>query len=333
MANGTVPRVQVERFAHIDPHVDQHLDAVTDRVSELSEMGFHGDPSIDLSRKRRSTIDRESPATKALIAEYPAAAAWLDLVPTAAALEPLYSPRDQMLPNGVPVDPGSRRWFCNLADARGIRSRAAALKTVLASADSPNCRWLSLACGAARPVLEAATARRDNPPSQVVLVDLDKASLARAKRTAAELELQSARTIHSNVLNRSGVRHWRHPHVLREGSFGIVEAVGLLEYLQDDDWPYTYRGVIATRRLMAGAITFLRNAYRLLQPGGSMIVANMLDSHPELGFTLNVVQWPHIQPRSVDETLRILDMAGAHGDVTVVLPDDGVYALYVVRKP
>lgn len=333
MTEEIVARLQVERFAYTDPHVDEHLHAISAKVAELAKMGFRGDPTLDLNRKRRSAIDRRSPATSALIAHVPAASGWLDLVPTAAALEPLYRPHDDFLPNGIPIDPHSRQWFCNLADARGIRSRAAALKSLLAMADTPKTRWISLACGAARPVLEAAATETGATPSEVVLLDLDRAALAQASQTATQLGLQSVHPIRANVLNRKGIHHWRHARTLQESSFGVVEAVGLLEYLQDDDWPYTYRGVIATRRLMAGAVTFLRNAFKLLESGGYLVVGNMLDSHPELAFTLNVVQWPHIQPRSVDATLRLLDLACAHGDLTVIQPDDGVYALYVVRKP
>lgn len=59
----------------------------------------------------------------------------------------------------------------------------------------------------------------------------------------------------------------------------------------------------------------------------------MLPTHPQLGFTLNVIQWPHIQPRSVEEVGSLIDDAGLDGERSVYLPDDGVYAVYVVRKP
>lgn len=326
------PRVRLERFVHQDPYVDDRSHAVASQLQELSAMGFHGDPTIDMARKRRSNVDRTNPATAKLLAAYPAFSAWLDLAPTAAALEPLYHPLDEMLPNGIAIDPGTRHWFCNIADARGIRSRAAALKSTLTRTAPPGRRWLSLACGAARPVLEAAAALApEHQPTEVVLVDLDQAALAQARRVAAERSVASVRTTRANVLNRHGLRRWRRTGTFRDNSFGVVEAVGLLEYLQDD-WPYTYRGVLQARRLMAGAVTFVRNAYRLVERGGCLIVGNMLDSHPELGFTLNVVQWPHIRPRSVEATLRVLALAGISGEVTVVQPDDGVYALCIARK-
>jgi hypothetical protein len=91
--------------------------------------------------------------------------------------------------------------------------------------------------------------------------------------------------------------------------------------------------VVATRRRLAGAVTFLRNAFDCVRPGGVLVVGNMLDSHPELGLTINVIQWPHIQPRSIDEMLGIFATAGLAGHVDVHLPVDGVYAVYAIHKP
>lgn len=82
----------------------------------------------------------------------------------------------------------------------------------------------------------------------------------------------------------------------------------------------------------AGAVTFVRNAFACVRPGGMLITGNMLDTHPQLGFTMDVIQWPHIQPRSTAEMLDIFEAAGIRGHVDVHLPSDGVYAVYVLRK-
>ena len=42
--------------------------------------------------------------------------------------------------------------------------------------------------------------------------------------------------------------------------------------------------------LQVNAATFLANAAQLVKPGGLLLVGNMRDTHPQLGFTLNVVQ-------------------------------------------
>lgn len=54
----------------------------------------------------------------------------------------------------------------------------------------------------------------------------------------------------------------------------------------------------------------LANAAQLVKPGGLLLTGNMRDTHPQLGFTLNVVQWPHIQPRSIETMQRIVEAAG-----------------------
>ena len=106
-----------------------------------------------------------------------------------------------------------------------------------------------------------------------------------------------------------------------------------MEYLRADDWVYRYAKVVRGHRQMAGAVTFLRNAFEFVRPGGRLIFGNMRDSHPELAFTLNVVQWPHIQPRSLEHVMTIVTATGLHGSAEVYLPTDGVYALYSITRP
>lgn len=79
-------------------------------------------------------------------------------------------------------------------------------------------------------------------------------------------------------------------------------------------------------------INALQNSYRLNKPGKGMIVGNMLDSHPQFGFTLNTIQWPHIQPRSIDQMAQLFRRAGSNDDIDVYRPEDDVYAGCVVRK-
>lgn len=168
---------------------------------------------------------------------------------------------------------------------------------------------------------------------QLTLVDLDRTSLRLAHRYAEVAGLQGVRTWHQNVLGHRSALPARGRHAGRRSAYDVVEAIGLLEYLGREDWVYRYDRVIASRSPLAGAVTFLRNAYDLVAPGGMLIVGNMLTTHPQLGFTLNVVQWPHIQPHSVETMLEIIAAAGIDAQLQVRLPQDGVYALYVVQRP
>jgi hypothetical protein len=65
-------------------------------------------------------------------------------------------------------------------------------------------------------------------------------------------------------------------------------------------------------------------------PGGTLVFANMLDSHPQLAFTLNVIQWPYLTPRSVDQVEALMHAAGLPADESsAFVAEDGVYAVYV----
>lgn len=333
--------VAVHSVEYTDPFASDPDGTFAVGVAELEQIAaayYNGESG--LHRKRLSSPDTQNPATQRLMEVVDGAEDWLRLIPSAAALDPLYDPRQPMLRSGDRIHPKLQHWFMNVADARGIRSRAHVLQSVLvdhAQAAESAPRWLSLACGAAQPVLTAAaevTRLRSDPP-EVTLADLDRAALRLAKNYAAERGL--SRQVHlrrRNVLDPTGFA--RASRLACQGwgdQFDVVDAVGLLEYLKPQDWSYTYRGVITSRKKLAGAVTFLRNAFACVKPGGSLVVGNMLDTHPQLGFTLDVVQWPHIQPRSLEAMFDIFKSAGLTGHLDVYLPSDGVYAVYVIRKP
>ncbi|WP_026928049.1 class I SAM-dependent methyltransferase [Granulicoccus phenolivorans] len=332
-------------FDRPDPYANARLAEIGQEIAllEATAAQFYG-TDAGHGRTRRSRIDHTNPATRAILDRLPASAAWLATVPTAAALHPLYHPEDPALPSGTPIDAETRDWFRNIADARGIRSRAAVMQDVLtreATGAAPG-RWLSLACGAAQPVFHTleSLAAAGGPVPHVTLADLDQNALRLATTYAAAHGLtEHTHPVRTNVLTRDGFARLPRPvpGLTRPSgwleTFDAVDAVGILEYLKPEDWTYTYRGILTTRRVLAGAVTFLRNAFACVKPGGLLLVGNMLTSHPQLGFTLNVIQWPHIQPRSSDDMLALFAAAGLRGHLDIHRPDDGVYAVYVIRKP
>ncbi len=198
-------------FAYDDPYVNEHRATVENVVDQLTQMGFHGDARLDLGRTRRSTIDRSNPATRALVKSIPTIGEWLDLVPRAAALAPAYAPFEPTYPGGVGVSEAAQHYFANVADCRGIRSRAAVLQEVaIAHArtiDARAPRWLSLACGAAQPAISAVSRVRSGGgrTPKLTLVDLDRTSLALAQTYATQANV-TVSTRRANVLARGGVR-------------------------------------------------------------------------------------------------------------------------------
>lgn len=322
---------------HEDPFTDADLVAITRAARRLTRIGnaYYGDPDVvDLSRPRNG-IDWANPATREFADMVPGLAEWLDTVPTAAALDPLYRPDSRTLPDGRPIRSEIARWFRNLADGRGIRSRGQVLQDLLVREAHTHRHhsqaWLSLACGAAQPLV-AAMRRIDAaglPLPTGTLADLDRNALDLAVDYAARHSL--AGQLHPLVLNI--LRRTGFGDTLAPNSFDVVEAIGIFEYLRREDGAYAYDGVLRTAKRLAGAETFLARAYELVRPGGLLVIGNMLTDHPQLGFTLNVVQWPHIRPRSPQDIVDIARAAGAAGSLEIIRPSDGVYALYALRKP
>ncbi|GAB2457938.1 hypothetical protein [Xylanimonas ulmi] len=367
--DATIPSITADHTLHEAPVADAFATSAHDRIltslRDLEAMGFHGDADVihALSRKRLSAIDQTNPATRELIARVPGVEHWLALVPTPRALSPLYDPSARALPGGHVIGDELRRWMVAIADARGLRHRAQMVTDLLtrrpsASGPSTPPRWLSVASGAAQPVLRAADAVRDRTGQtpEMTLVDLSPQALRDAWDLAARLRLADRlRLMRRNVLDRRGLDvraglgasalQWLaapDPTVplsraaLDRDGYDVVEAVGILEYVNPDDWSYRHRGVAGLRTTQAGARTFLRAMFRLVKPGGDLIVGNMLDAHPQLGFTLNVIQWPHIQPRSIEQMMRLIDAAGLDAERHVYVPSDAdnrVYALYRLHKP
>ena len=325
---------------------------ITAELEELAGMGFHGDCDLNAAiGRQRTRIDDTNPATCELIARVPGVEGWLELIPTAAALDLLYDPSIERLANGKPVSPAVRDWACNILDAHGIRSRGEIVQDILTTQvidqESPSAmgqQWVSLACGAAQPVCHALRHIKENGHAvpRVTLVDLDRSALRAAKTYAQAMKVKQSIDVRCmNILRPQGVvlpavnaqtnvaaRALRRQIGLEAATYDAVDAVGILEYVPEvlsDESPTA---------LQVNAATFLANAAQLVKPGGLLLVGNMRDTHPQLGFTLNVVQWPHIQPRSI-KTMQWIAGAAGLGDwqVDVYCPDDGVYALYAMRRP
>ena len=335
-----------------DRYQTSSYERITAELEKLAGMGFHGDCDLNAAiGRQRTRIDDTNLATRELIARVPGVENWLELIPTASALDLLYDPNTKQLANGKPVSPVVRDWACNILDAQGIRSRGEIVQDILttqvidqAPPGATEQQWVSLACGAAQPVCHALRHIKEsgNPTPRVTLVDLDRSALSAAQTYAQEMKVRQFTDVCCmNILHPQGVvmpavdaqtnvaaRALRRQVGLEGAAYDAVDAVGILEYVPEvlsDESPTA---------LQVNTATFLANAAQLVKPGGLLLVGNMRDTHPQLGFTLNVVQWPHIQPRSIETMQRIAGAAGlSDWHVDVYCPDDGVYALYAMRRP
>jgi cyclopropane fatty-acyl-phospholipid synthase-like methyltransferase len=103
--------------------------------------------------------------------------------------------------------------------------------------------------------------------------------------------------------------------------FDMADILGFFEYLPSE----TGTGFPSASDYIAAAVS-------VVEPGGVLVLANMLDTHPQLDFVMRCVQWPFIQPRSVDELVGLIQAAGVADDrTTIYLPDDGVYAVAAIQ--
>ena len=115
--------------------------------------------------------------------------------------------------------------------------------------------------------------------------------------------------------------------MIKRESQDVIDILGFFEYIPKDNWVYK-----RTLRF-PGASKFLKEAYGLLKPGGVLIFGNMRDTHPQLDFTLHIVQWPLIIPRTIQEIETIIEEAEIDfKNVEFYSIDDGVYSVIKITK-
>lgn len=302
----------------------------TQREIAAVERALHSHPDWPApevgARDGERVLVPNNPVAAGLYRDRPALRAWrTELVPSAMALTPLYHPEGWRLPNGIPLDSATRDIFLYAPDAIAIRSRAAIMSSIADRYLRPAAatRWTSLACGAAIPVFQALTGHRCRRVT-LTLVDLDEGALAHAAELGATAG--AGGRVDLRLLQRHLIREMivsdRLVDEVGEASQDLVDMLGIFEYI-----PAEYGE-------LKSAAVFLRNAFRLLKPGGAVVAANMLDTHPRLAFNQRAIGWPRIFPRSITELREILRDAGIPPQqVTMTLAADGVYAVLEIRKP
>lgn len=243
-----------------------------------------------------------------------------DLVPTAMALYPLYRPDSTHLPSGGEIDEATRDFFTNALDSIGIRTRGALMASVSSRYinHEGTTRWVSLACGAAVPVLDALRQSGADDDVRIELVDIDTTALDFAQALAEDQGMKQDEQFvrHQRNLVKDMIIADTLVQDFGENSAQLVDALGIFEYFSD-----------------RASVPFLKNSYRLVDEGGALVIANMLDTHPNLDFNQRCIGWPKIYPRSPEEILSLVERAGIPLDkVSFMVPEDGVYAVLEIKK-
>ncbi len=295
------------------------------RQLERCESYLREQPHLRAPTVRDGRLEVHNDVSRWLYHSSDALAEWRrDLVPSAMALFPMQRPFEAVLPSGSPLDTMAVDAFVCSLDAIGIRTRAAVMREIITRHEDRAPRahghrptWVSLASGAAVPVLDAAAAV--TTPPRLHLVDLDEVALDHARDLARAQGLVeggdltvSRRDLVRTIIARDGL-----VEEIGEGSAAVVEALGIFEYFT-----------------AAACVRLLSNAYRLLEPGGVLVVANMLADRPQLAVNQRGVGWPAIHPRSVADLVDLVARAGLPlSAVTVHVPEDGVYAVVEIARP
>lgn len=244
-------------------------------------------------------------------------------VPSALALFPIQRPLDTQLPNGEHIDSAAACFFMDALDSIGIRTRAKIMQSIVVDTfkDRTSVHWVSLASGAAVPVIDARVQlMKAGVAVDMTLVDIDEEALAFAETLANRAEFQPKLMRKNLFRNLAGLR--RHDDMvplvdeIEASSADMVDALGIFEYIDDQRAP-----------------AFLNKAYKMVNEGGLLVIANMLSNRQQLDFNQRGIGWPRIIPRSFEEIQQLIKDADIEPEnVTFSTPEDGIYTVVEIRK-
>ncbi len=280
--------------------------------------------------------DKNNWGLRYIINSVPGFEYWLDTAATATTVDTLYDPENATMSNGEKLGSHLSELMTNCADAKGIRSRAKILADLMSRDVVIDEKWLSLACGNAHPILNAA--ERSDASPRITLVDFSFDNLRFSQRVARERGMKSLidKRLFRDLTYEKGFRKIQPlrqtfaPLKLRQRPiFGVgklrksyydrIESCGFFEYLSPET-----------------AARFVKRSFELLAPGGRFIFNNISDQHPQRAFTEGVIQWPFIKFRGVDDMIEIIRMSGVElldNKVEVFEASDYVCLMYELRKP
>lgn len=324
-----VDRLRVQDGYEIYSGRDQVQGVIDSINQELIEHPDWLPPSLDSSTQQ---IIINNPASALLYGDSDTLQGWfVDAANArATALYPLQRPNIDTLPGGGIIDDVSRGFFYHGLDAIGIRTRAKIMSEIAARnlQNQPGARWVSLACGAAVPVVDALKECQSTELVHLDLIDMNpdalefaselaenEAGLSRVPCFVNEHKLRSYTTHKMNLL-RGLIVDDELVQEFGEDCSDMVDALGIFEYFSHKH-----------------SVRFLKNAYRLVRSDGVLVIANMLADRPQMDFNERGVGWPKLYPRSIDEIVSIITEAGIDPvNARIMVPEDSVYAVVEIRK-
>lgn len=286
----------------------------------------------DIPRPRK--VDKENFGTRYWINLDPTFENFLDTAAFATTVDLLYDPDNARFANGQELGDEMRDSLKNLLDAMEIRARSEIIRQRMSNDVQFGERWLSLACGNALPIIQAAIDSDQNPA--LTLVDFNFANLRHSRRIAKSLgqEALIEERLWRNLIDPKGfrkmqVKQFLAPLALRQipvwnlknlepDSFDRIEIGGFMEYLPPKM-----------------AVKFLQSVDELLKHDGLIVFDDLSTNHPQRDFYEGVLQWPLTKFRNTEETGKIIADSGievADNAVELRSTPSRVYPVFEIRK-
>ncbi len=247
----------------------------------------------------------------------------------------------------TPIDEMSRLFYRGSLDARAVRTRAYTAANMIVTyfdSEQPNDDHelviASVACGAAGPMCETAEELEDagHNVGRMYLLDQDVMALASGFSLMESKGLsEKASLVVINLMTG------RLSESIEEGSVDVADILGLFEYFDNKT---TVRELFAALKVdiehipederdLGLASALLRQVGKLMRPGGIIVFGNMLKHRQQNKFFSDIVGWPQLQNRSIEEVMEIVEQAGFDpADMLVQIPaEEGLYAVYGLGIP
>jgi|GEM_PF-1524615 len=265
-----------------------------------------------LSKRPHLDFDHPSNHVRRIVHFPPAFQAWTAYMPGGFATYSVHNPDHKRLYNGKKIDYITRNLFRHSLDAIGLRSRAYTMAWFVhfAMRSRKHINWVSVAAGTGQPVFDAA--RILVAETTFYLCDRDSEALRFARQLAKTYDITDDYLFTSRFdVTREGVLE----KMIDDTGADVVDAMGFFEYLDDDQM-----------------VTVLAIVNNTLKSDGIFLFSNMLDSRRQLNLHRRGMGWPDVIVRSPEVVASLMDKAGiAKNRRMLLLPDDGVYGVYVVK--
>jgi SAM-dependent methyltransferase len=267
---------------------------------------------------------------------------WASNLPDPRCLEAVYNPSEGYEVNSLmTVREGMARLMRYHPLAIATRQRAALQNREVREAlerDS-NASMLNLGCGTDATIYSEVEKilgdRNDNKhvddikPS-VGLVDISGKALSRSQALAGEVlgEHVDELAIETTKLNMLHLPDFKEFCERNEGLHDLVTATGFTEYV----------GGSAETLLGGDEVTsleeFLKGSYRMLKPGGRLVVSQALIDSPHKNTLFGALGWSAFVCRDIEGFTDSVVGAGIDTSTArVILTDPHLHAIFVIEKP